>query len=50
MERVFNLGIGMIVAVPEADSSAALATLGAAGHRAVTIGCITAGTGAVSLV
>src|SRR5437867_8669860 len=35
MRRVFNLGIGMIVAVPPGDAFHALDTLRAQGHRAV---------------
>ncbi|MCP5028200.1 MAG: phosphoribosylformylglycinamidine cyclo-ligase [Actinomycetia bacterium] len=50
MARVFNLGIGMIVVVPEADSAVALAALEAAGHRARTIGQVTPGTGQATLV
>jgi phosphoribosylformylglycinamidine cyclo-ligase len=38
MARVFNLGIGMVVAVPPADVSRALALLAESGHRAVEIG------------
>jgi phosphoribosylformylglycinamidine cyclo-ligase len=49
MARVFNLGIGMIVVVPEADSYKALDVLRAAGQRAVVVGSITSGTGAVTL-
>lgn len=50
MARVFNLGIGMIVVVPEMDSSAALAALEAAGHRARAIGQVAPGTGQATLV
>ncbi|HEY8527386.1 MAG TPA: phosphoribosylformylglycinamidine cyclo-ligase [Acidimicrobiales bacterium] len=38
MVRVFNLGIGMVVAVPAAEAGRALAMLADAGHRAVEIG------------
>jgi phosphoribosylformylglycinamidine cyclo-ligase len=38
MARVFNLGLGMVVAVPPADVSRALALLAESGHRAVEIG------------
>ena len=50
MARVFNLGIGMVVAVPRRDVSEALDVLRAAGHRAVEIGELTSGTGEVELV
>ncbi len=49
MAKVFNLGIGMIVVVPEHDSYKALDVLRAAGQRAAVIGSITAGTGEVHL-
>jgi phosphoribosylformylglycinamidine cyclo-ligase len=38
MARVFNLGIGMVIAVPPADVGRALALLAESGHRAVEIG------------
>jgi phosphoribosylformylglycinamidine cyclo-ligase len=38
MARVFNLGIGMVVAVPPADAGRTLALLAESGHRAVEIG------------
>jgi phosphoribosylformylglycinamidine cyclo-ligase len=50
MARVFNLGIGMVVAVPPADLYKALDTLREAGHHAVQIGEVVAGNGAVQLV
>ncbi len=49
MARVFNLGIGMIVVVPETESYKALDVLRAAGQRAAVIGSITPGSGAVTL-
>ncbi len=49
MSKVFNLGIGMVVVVPESDQATALAALEAAGHRATPIGEIIAGTGRVRL-
>ena len=50
MARVFNLGIGMIVAVPAGRSAfAALDVLRDKGHRAVEIGVVTPGTGRVHL-
>lgn len=49
MARVFNLGIGMIVAVPAADAFRALDVLRDRGHRAVQIGEVTSGDGKVHL-
>jgi phosphoribosylformylglycinamidine cyclo-ligase len=50
MERVFNLGIGMVVAVPAMDAYKALDNLRANGHRAVEIGQVTDGDGTVNVV
>ncbi|MDQ3354507.1 MAG: phosphoribosylformylglycinamidine cyclo-ligase [Actinomycetota bacterium] len=47
MARVFNLGIGMVVAVPPGDVYHALDLARTAGHRAVEIGEVVAGTGRV---
>lgn len=49
MLRVFNLGIGMIVVVPERDVGRSLEVLAGHGHRAVEIGRIEAGEGAASV-
>lgn len=49
MARVFNLGIGMVVAVPAAEAFRALDLLRERGHRAVRIGEVTAGSGTVHL-
>ena len=50
MARVFNLGIGMVVAVPSGkDVFTALDVLRDKGHRAVRIGMVTAGEGRVHL-
>jgi phosphoribosylformylglycinamidine cyclo-ligase len=49
MARVFNLGIGMVVAVPAAEAFRALDVLRERGHRAVRIGEVTAGSGRVHL-
>jgi phosphoribosylformylglycinamidine cyclo-ligase len=49
MRRVFNLGIGMAVVVPESDVYAALDVLRAHGHRASEIGRITEGDGDVHI-
>jgi phosphoribosylformylglycinamidine cyclo-ligase len=51
MARVFNLGIGMVVAVPPSDVYEALDVLRLAGHQgAAQIGEIVAGSGRVHLV
>ena len=49
MAKVFNLGLGMIVVVPESDEYKALDVLRAHGHRATVVGRIVAGDGAVAL-
>jgi phosphoribosylaminoimidazole (AIR) synthetase len=43
MARVFNLGIGMVLVLPEADSFRALDLLRSYGHQARVIGRIEAG-------
>lgn len=50
MVRVFNLGIGMVVAVPRQEAFKAIDLLRAAGHQAVEIGDVAAGGGKVALV
>jgi phosphoribosylformylglycinamidine cyclo-ligase len=50
MDRVFNMGLGMIVVVPPGDAFKALDLLRAQGHRAVEVGHVVAGDGTVSLV
>ena len=50
MDRVFNLGIGMVVGVPPADASSAIEVLRAAGHGAVEIGEVVPGSGEVTLL
>ena len=47
MRKVFNLGIGMVVAVAADDAHRAIDTLRSNGHRAVQIGEVTRGDGAV---
>ena len=49
MAKVFNLGIGMIVTIPESESQRALEVLESLGQRAAVIGRIVEGTGAVVL-
>ena len=48
MARVFNLGIGMIVAVPPDDAFRALDVLRSHGHRAAQVGEVVPGDGAVA--
>ena len=50
MDRVFNLGIGMVVAVAAEDSVLAHQVLRAQGHEAVIIGEIVDGSGQLTLV
>ena len=50
MERVFNLGVGMVVAVPRSQARAAVAVAHAAGHDAWAIGEVQSGNGDVHLV
>ncbi len=50
MDRVFNLGIGMVVAVPPPEVDAAVATAQGAGHEAWVIGEIGPGAGTAHLV
>ena len=47
MAKVFNMGIGMVVVVPDADVHTALDILRTAGHRATQIGVVESGDGAV---
>ena len=49
MDRVFNMGLGMIVVVPEDDVFKALDVLRAQDHRAVEVGRIVAGDTTVTL-
>jgi phosphoribosylformylglycinamidine cyclo-ligase len=50
MARVFNLGIGMVLVVGEADSFRALDVLRTHGHQARVIGQVRRGEKAVRLV
>jgi phosphoribosylformylglycinamidine cyclo-ligase len=50
MAKVFNLGVGMIAVVSEGDRFKALDSLREHGHRAVDLGEIVPGKGAVRLV
>lgn len=47
MAKVFNMGVGMVVVVPDADVHTALDILRTAGHRATQIGVIESGSGTV---
>ena len=47
MRKVFNLGVGMVVAVPPEAVADAVSTLEVAGHRARPIGEVIAGSGVV---
>jgi phosphoribosylformylglycinamidine cyclo-ligase len=49
MAKVFNLGLGMMVVVPEAEAYNALDVLRANGHRASAVGQVVAGDGTVHL-
>lgn len=49
MERVFNLGIGMVVAVPPSNATAAIDAAHDAGHEAWVIGEVRPGTGTAHL-
>jgi phosphoribosylformylglycinamidine cyclo-ligase len=49
MARVFNLGIGMVVAVPAADGFRSIDLLRGLGYRAVEIGEVVAGDGRVRM-
>jgi phosphoribosylformylglycinamidine cyclo-ligase len=47
MERVFNLGVGMLAIVPSDDAEAAVTALRASGHDAFVVGEIVDGRGEV---
>jgi len=50
MARVFNLGIGMVLVVPDEDSFRAVDLLRTHGHQARIIGAVEPGDGSVRLV
>jgi phosphoribosylformylglycinamidine cyclo-ligase len=50
MARVFNLGVGMVLAVPAAAAGETVAVLHHAGHDATVIGHLAPGTGQVRLL
>ena len=49
MARVFNLGIGMVVVVPQPDADPAVERLASHGHQARVVGEIRPGDGSVTL-
>jgi phosphoribosylformylglycinamidine cyclo-ligase len=49
MERVFNLGLGMVIAVTEPDASKAIEVLRTAGHGATVVGSLVEGERRVQL-
>jgi phosphoribosylformylglycinamidine cyclo-ligase len=49
MTRVFNMGLGMIVAVPPDDAFRAIDLLRSKGHRAAQVGEVVPGDGAVHI-
>jgi phosphoribosylformylglycinamidine cyclo-ligase len=49
MYRVFNMGVGMVLVMPETEVSAALSILASMGHGASVVGEITRGSGRVRL-
>ena len=50
MDKVFNMGAGMIIAVAPADAVAAIESLGASGHAPWQLGELVPGTGKVTYV
>ncbi|MCQ3810611.1 MAG: phosphoribosylformylglycinamidine cyclo-ligase [Acidimicrobiia bacterium] len=50
MDRVFNLGLGMIVVVRDRDATKAIDTLRTGGHRATVVGEVEKGDGQVRMV
>jgi phosphoribosylformylglycinamidine cyclo-ligase len=49
MYRVFNMGVGFVVIVPEASADDALATISTSGYRAQRIGTVTSDEGIVAI-
>jgi phosphoribosylformylglycinamidine cyclo-ligase len=49
MYRVFNMGIGMVAAVPPSQAPRAIEVLREAGHRAAAVGALEEGSGRVRL-
>jgi phosphoribosylformylglycinamidine cyclo-ligase len=49
MDRVFNLGLGMVMVVDPAAADTVLAALRAGGHEAAVVGAVVAGSGRVEV-
>jgi phosphoribosylformylglycinamidine cyclo-ligase len=49
MERVFNMGIGMVLIVPAGEEHKVIDVARTEGHRAIRIGEVIAGDGAVEI-
>jgi phosphoribosylformylglycinamidine cyclo-ligase len=49
MFNIFNMGIGMVIALPEADAQKAISILEAEGERASVIGRVVDGEGVTIL-
>ena len=47
MFNIFNMGVGMVIALDESEAQKALDILAAAGEKASIIGCVTANEGVV---
>ncbi len=50
MDRVFNMGLGMIAVVPAGEAFKALDVLRGKGHSANEVGRIVAGDGTVTII
>jgi phosphoribosylformylglycinamidine cyclo-ligase len=50
MYRTFNMGIGLVVIVPEKEAEAAIGWLAKSGHRSYRIGVVVKGGGKVELI
>ena len=50
MARVFNLGVGMVLVLPDGEANRAIDLLRTKGHQATRIGRVVEGTGQVALV
>ena len=49
MFNIFNMGVGMVIALPEADAEKAISILEACGERASVIGRVVEGEGVTIL-
>ncbi|MFR9524019.1 MAG: phosphoribosylformylglycinamidine cyclo-ligase [Rikenellaceae bacterium] len=50
MFNIFNMGVGMVIALDQAEAAKAIEILTAAGQRASIIGCVTDKAGAVEII